>query len=273
MNNLERKPEPEHEPRVFPEPRVFVAQPVYLNAIPAAILGATAYASRIPNRTIYKCCESPFHCANFNSLWCVAYNCRKKFGLTDYAMLHQDVQPERWWVDKGLEIRQRERVDLLSVALPIKDDHGLTSTAVLNTRTLATRRLTMTEIVRYLPPTFTSADLPKLGYKEHVLLHGSGMWLCDFTKEVNGQPWMEQVWFEAPSRILPLADGTLMSAVWDEGWNFSVQMYNLGMTLAVTREIKANHLGGGVWGNEEEWGEWETDGGDTSQEWILGRTG
>lgn len=250
------------------EPKVFVGQPVYLGAHPHAVLGATSYASQVTGRTVYKCCESPFHCGNFNSLWCVALNTRKEFGWTHHAMLHQDVQPEKYWVDKALAIMDREDVDLLSVVLPLKDDHGLTSTAVLNKDTLGTRRLTMTEIVNYLPPTFRTSDLKKsLGHKNHLLLHGSGMWICRFTA-----PWIEKVWFECPAKILPLADGSFMSAVWDEGWNFSLQLYQLGLKIACTREISANHLGGGVWGNEEAWGEWMTDGGDTSQEWILGKT-
>lgn len=248
------------------EPKVFCGQPCYLGAHSAAILGATAFSSKVPGRTIYKCIESPFHCGSFNSLWCLALNTRKEFGLTHFAMLHQDVHPVKWWVDTLLDEMKKQDVDLLSVVLPIKDDHGLTSTAILNTETLKTRRLTMKEIVRYLPTTFTTADLPKLGHKNHVLLHGSGMWVCDFTK-----PWVEKVWFEAPSRILPLADGTFMSTVWDEGWNFSTMMYNMGLKIACTRVTFANHCGGGVWGNEEEWGEWETDGGDTDQNWILGK--
>lgn len=247
------------------EPKVFVAQPVYLGASPQAVLGATAYASAVPGRTVYQCNECTFHCANFNALWCAALNTRRDFGWTHFAMLHQDVQPARYWVDTLLEELDRAEVDLLSVVLPIKDDYGVTSTAILDKHKLATRRLTMTE-VHQLPVTFRSRDLATLGYANHLLLHGSGMWLCRFD-----QAWVERVWFEAPSRILPTASGDFISAVWDEGWNFSIQLYSLGQQIACTRRTPANHLGGGCWGNEEPWGEWQTDGGATNQEWILRR--
>ncbi len=247
------------------EPKVFVAQPVYLGVHPHAVLGATAHASAVPERTVYKCNECPFHCANFNALWCTALNSRKDFGWTHFAMLHQDIQPCRNWVDILVDEMAREQVDLLSVVMPIKDELGATSTAILNTQKRTTRRLTMREIVQYLPPTFRSHDLKKMGHKNHLLLHGSGMWICDFS-----QAWVEKVWFEAPARIQQIPSGEFISCVWDEGWNFSLQLYNLGRTLACTRRTPANHLGGGVWGNEEAWGEWETDSGDINQEWVLG---
>jgi hypothetical protein len=249
------------------DPKVFIGQPVYLAAHPQAVLGATAYASEVPGRTVYRCMESPFHCGNFNALWCTALNSRKEFGWTHFAMIHQDVQPERWWVDRLISLMSEHGVSLLGVVLPLKDDHGLTSTAVLNKDTLTTRRLSMKEIHQYLPPTFRTRDLKALGHKNSLLLHGSGLWICDFT-----QPWVEHVWFECPAKILALANGTFASAVWDEGWNFSLQLYQQGLKIACTRQVLANHLGGGVWGNEEPWGEWETDGGDTSQSWILGKT-
>ncbi len=248
------------------EPKVFIGQPVYLGAHPQAIMCAKDYATRVSGRAAYVPMESAFHCANFNALWCAALNSREGNGWTHVAMIHQDVHAVRWWLDKALEVMDRADVDLLSVVLPLKDDKGMTSTAVLDKWKLATRRLAMKEVHRYLPETFTSADLAELGHENSLLLASGGLQLY------RVGDWMEKVWWEAPTKIVRDQSGQFVSAVWDEGWNLSLQMYQLGLKIACTREIHANHLGGGVWGNEESWGEWDTDCGETSQEWILGRT-
>jgi hypothetical protein len=132
-------------------------------------------------------------------------------------------------------------------------------------KTMCTRRLAMKEIL-HLPVTFTNDNLPTIGYKNHILLHGSGLWMADINL-----PW-GKLWHESPSRILEDVSGNFFSAVWDEGWNLTIQMLQLNLRVAHTRCVDAKHLGGGVWDDcTDEISQWETDAGDTDQSWILGR--
>lgn len=249
------------------EPKVFIGMPAYLGVQPAALQAADRFATQVDGRCLVpKVLPFSHHCGSFNALWCTALNVRKEFGLTHFVMHHQDVAPELWYVDKLLAEMARAEADCLCVVLPIKDEKGMTSTAVLNRDTLCTRRLSMAE-VHQLPPTFTAADLPKLGWKNHLLLPVAGLFICRFDES-----WVEKVWFESASRIVRDQAGTFVSAVWDEGWNVSIQMQQLGVRVAATRAICANHLGGGAWGNEEPWGEWVTDACETDQSWILSKT-
>lgn len=257
-----------YEPSAHDPYKIFVGMPAYQYVTAQALMAATVWPSATPKR-----CAVPFviggssHCSNFNALWCHALNSRGKYPWTHFLMIHQDVEPERFFVDKLLIEMKEKELDVICVVLPIKDELGMTSVGLLNKKTLSTRRLSMKEIVRYLPTTFTTADLPKLGYKHHVLMPVAGLFLADFT-----QPWVEKVWFEAPSRILQNVAGEFMAYVWDEGWNFSLQLMQLGVRVGATRIVPTNHLGNGVWGNSEEWGEWDTDASEVFQEWILGRT-
>jgi hypothetical protein len=256
------------EERKLPDPRVYIGLPFYDRVYPQTMLAATAYASDVPGRcAVPQIMGSGFHCANFNALWAAALNTRKEVGWTHLAMIHSDVHPTMFWVDLLLAEMAKTGADVLCVVLPIKDDKRITSIGVLNKDTLCTRRLTMKEINNYLPPTFASEDLKALGHKNHLLMPVAGLFVCDFTK-----PWIEKVWFEAPSRIIQQPDGTFISAVWDEGWNLSLQMHQLGLKILATQVVPARHLGGGEWDNQTDDGGWETDGGDTSQAWILGRT-
>jgi hypothetical protein len=96
----------------------------------------------------------------------------------------------------------------------------------------------------------------------------TGFWIA----KISG-PWVDQVWFEAPSRIIRGGDGTRLSSVWDEGWNFSVQLAQMGVKCAYTREIAANHIGFEAWGNQVPLDTaHESDSGDMDYSWILSRT-
>lgn len=256
-------------------PRVFMAMPAYLGVQPAAMQALFSFSSRVPGR----CCTPkvmPFshHCGSFNALLAAALNCREEMGLTHFCMHHQDVEPEPWYVDKALDIMDRDGLDVLACAVPIKDSKRMTSVAVLDRDTLHTRRLSVKE-VRQLPMTFTKEDLPKLGWKNHLLLPVAGLFFMALDPEkILDERGNSRLWFESPSRIVRDQSGAYISAVWDEGWNISVQMLLAGMSVGCTREIALAHLGGGAWTLDEEApAAWETDACLTDQSWTLGKCG
>src|SRR5262245_17498739 len=69
--------------------------------------------------------------SNFNRIWCYALNLVHHGERVDYfAMLHDDIDPEKYWLDKLIDELEAQELDLLSVVVPIKDRRGMTSTAL-----------------------------------------------------------------------------------------------------------------------------------------------
>lgn len=69
--------------------------------------------------------------SNCNWLWCNALNARLDgHDVKWFAMLHADIEPERWWLDKLLDEAEKYDADLMSAVIPIKDRRGITSTAI-----------------------------------------------------------------------------------------------------------------------------------------------
>src|SRR4051812_1607979 len=62
---------------------------------------------------------------NCNRHWCAALNHRRSDQLQWFAMLHADVAPEPWWLDKLIAEAEKQGADLLSAIVPIKDERGL----------------------------------------------------------------------------------------------------------------------------------------------------
>src|SRR5689334_10761696 len=127
------------------EPKVFLAMPYTGSASVDAVLAAFYTATRVKDRMVFFPQDGPAgsHCENFNSLWCKALNSRERDGWTHFAMIHSDVLPEEWWLDTLLVEMARAHADVLSVVLAIKDNRGVTSTALQDRETLYTHRLTM----------------------------------------------------------------------------------------------------------------------------------
>lgn len=257
------------------DPKVFIGMPAYIGVQPAAMQAMLSFASQVPGR----CCTPkilPFshHCGSFNALYATALNTRAEYGTTHFVIQHQDVVPEPFYVDLLLDVMDREDVDVLAPVVPIKDEKLMTSTAALDVDTQHTRRLSMKEVLA-LPPTFRSEDLKQLGWKNHLLLPIAGLFIMRLTddKKLFDALGNSRLWFESASRILRDRSGTFISAVWDEGWNISIQMMLAGMKVAATTEIALNHVGGGSWSNETDRPAepWETDACLTDQSWILSK--
>lgn len=184
---------------------------------------------------------------NFNALWCWAINMAQAGVKVDYfAMLHSDVEPEEFWLDKLIEEMERHELDVLGVVVPIKDENGMTSIALARQDGYSWRpqcRLTMKEIYD-LPETFTEDDvgLP--------LLLNTGCWVCRFNPK-----WAKKVHFEINDCIRYDRRRKLYVAeVEPEDWNFSRQCHRLGLKLGVTRKVKLTHCGTFQFTNDHAWG-------------------
>lgn len=188
---------------------------------------------------------------SFNTLWCEALNARRD-GITHFVMLHDDVGPiDDGWIDTLLAEQQKAKADILSAVIPIKDERGLTSTAVYDRRTNRMRRLTMTEVTE-LPPTF---DAERAGYPGCVLLPNTGLWVCDFTR-----PWVEEICFTIRDKNFVGPEGKWVAQCFSEDWDFGIQAQRLGLRVCATTAVKLIHRGGFDYPNFTAWGGMKSDG-------------
>lgn len=192
--------------------------------------------------------DSSACCATFNYLLLKALDAHRA-GQADYFLLwHSDVVPEPYFLDKMIDIAKKNNAEILSAIIPIKDTHGLTSTAIDEPvgdmpAYWRVRRLTMAEIMG-MPPTFS----------HEKLLVNTGLLLVDLSK-----PWVKEIFFHFDDAIIT-HHGKRMPVVMPEDWMFSRDARKLGCkSMWVTREVNVNHFGLTNYTNAKSWGTMKTD--------------
>lgn len=222
-------------------------------------LGMPGYGKQTADagRSFWRACRDMSHVVNdyrqgsllassFNQLWCGALNEVHQGRRLDYfAMLHDDIGAEDFWLDTLIDELEANDLDVLGVACPIKDTRGMTSLALHrdgdNWMPLA--RLSMHDIFA-LPETFTSDDIG------HPLLLNTGCWVCRWD-----QDWCKQVHFEINDRIVfNQACGRYQSQTEPEDWFFSRLCHELDLKIGATRKIKLLHRGEMDFQNFKPWG-------------------
>lgn len=193
--------------------------------------------------------------SNFNQLWCLALNLTHEGKPVDYfAMLHDDIGPEDFWLDTLIDEMEAKQLDVLGVAVPIKDSRGMTSLALHkdDDNWMPLTRLSMHDIFE-LPETFTSDDLPG------KLLLNTGCFVVKWNQE-----WCRQVHFEINDRIVfNTAANRYQAQTEPEDWHWSRQLHEIGsgpsygmqrLRIGATRKIKILHNGETDFTNEYPWG-------------------
>lgn len=180
----------------------------------------------------------------FNACWASARNEWEAGNADGFAMIHSDVAPAIHWLDVLHQEMEASGADIIGVTMPIKDARGLHSTAVETGNHFRVRRLTSREIAD-LPETFTDHDVPGL-------LLNTGLWLCKLG------PWCLEAMFHIEDCIVRNAAGRWAAGTVPEDWHFSRQCRKLGLKIACTRKVRAEHYGEQKWNN---WGVggWNTD--------------
>lgn len=173
---------------------------------------------------------------NFNTTWTIALNERANLGLTHFAMLHEDVCPEDFWLDKLLDELRKSDADVVSAVVPIKTSEGTTSTALETPDPWRPNRLSMREVFER-PETWT----------EDGLLINTGCWIARLDR-----PWCEQICFRNQDRIVN-RDGKFVPEFMPEDWDFSRQLRNLGAKVCATRAVRLYHERE-EWNNFTPWG-------------------
>lgn len=243
--------------------RVFLGMPTYGQQTAQAGCGfwrACADMSQVMNAVQH----GSLLASNFNQLWASALNVVHKGGRVDYfAMLHDDIGPidigqeiygpdglptetRPHWLDMLIEELEANELDVLGVAVPIKDTRGMTSLALARDdgdNWLPHCRLSMRDVFD-LPETFTSADLG------HPLLLNTGCWVCKFDFA-----WAEKVSFTINDRIVfNKAADRYQSQTEPEDWYFSRLLHEMGLKVGATRKIRVTHAGRQDYQNMQPWG-------------------
>lgn len=198
--------------------------------------------------------QSSLLAKNCNELWCDALNMRAQYNLKWFVLLHSDVRPEPFFIDKLIELAESHEVDLLSVALPIKDERGLTSTAISHKYDAfkTAGRITQKQL-KQLPEVFSAQDVA-LTFPDQFkdagdyLLANTGCMLVRLD-----MPFSEFVAFTINDKIENIG-GRFVTSVEPEDWFFTRYAAQLGARVRVTSAIKAFHVGTMAYNNQAVWG-------------------
>jgi protein-L-isoaspartate O-methyltransferase len=184
---------------------------------------------------------------NFNKLWCTALNKAHQGERVDYfAMLHDDIGCEDFWLDALIDELEEKQLDVLGVVVPIKDLRGITSIALHHTgdNWNPECRLSMHDIYQ-LPETFTADDVGGM-----PLLLNTGCWVAKWNQE-----WCKQVHFTINDRIVfDRVNSCFRPEVESEDWFFSRCLNDIGLRIGATRKIAVKHEGDVEFTNTMPWG-------------------
>ncbi len=200
---------------------------------------------------------------NFNNLLCASINERASEGATWMAMLHSDIIPEPWWLDVLIAEAEAYDADLMSAVVAIKDQRGLTSTAISNPANpwAPWMRITQTQVLHEdFPATFdidaaraALANLPE-GLRvatppDAYLQVNMGCFVYRLDR-----PWVTQVWFDTRDEIRLGSNGRWDAVFEPEDWRFSRRVAELGGRVFATRKVKNIHKGGWDYHSDVKWG-------------------
>ncbi len=191
---------------------------------------------------------------SFNKLWAEALDMYDAGEADAFAMIHADVAPKSpGWLDVLDDMRVAYGADIISAAIPIKDDRGVSSTSVDDTGDeWRPRRLTQHQLNNELPVTFGDAEVGG-----EILLN-TGLWLVRLGPwAVRSGPFGSDVTF-ATHDLIRMEGGKRRARCKPEDWDFSRQCRARGLKLAATKAVPLKHYGEQDWDSEQVWG-WKTD--------------
>jgi len=191
-------------------------------------------------------------CGNCNRLLTTALNYRADgHDLQWFALQHADISPEPGYLDKLVAEAEAVGADLLSVAVPIKDQRGVTSTALGAGKIFGQLgRLSFAQLRHPdFPETFDARMatealrcLPTpLGYYHpdaRLLLCNTGLMIVRLDR-----PWSRRLVFRTLDRIVELPDGRLQPQDLSEDWYFSWRVARLGGRVFCTTKVHCKHRG------------------------------
>jgi GT2 family glycosyltransferase len=245
---------------------IFLASPSHDGRVDAGT-AAGLYNNPAPRRSVM---VAPKHgsllTGNCNVLWAAALNAANQHGVKWFAMLHSDIEPQPHWLDALIDLAVEHDADMMSAVVPIKDERGVTSTAIENPDNpwAVFCRLTQRQVwharfpatfdiaaaaaaLRGLPDGLGVPDCP-----ESTLLANTGCFAIRLDR-----PWIGtgRVFFENRDAIFADADGVWRAWTQSEDWLFSRRVHESGGRVMCTRAVKVIHKGTGKFPSDLQWGQ------------------
>lgn len=190
----------------------------------------------------------------------------KNLNATHFALLHADVVPEDWWVDKLIaEMEEVNRIQaqtgigrkcvVMSAVIAIKDSRGLTSTGIANPddRWHPQFRLTLRELHADIPETFGARHI--LDFEARALLVNTGCMVMDLRSSI-----FDVFAFNIDDDIiLNPTTGKYEAVVEPEDWAMSRWVHDQGGSCFATRKVRVDHHGDYNYPSYHPWGKYTKD--------------
>jgi hypothetical protein len=189
---------------------------------------------------------------NYNMLLCDALNLRDHDGIVWFAMLHDDVNPEPFWLDTLIDEALTHDADLMSAHVPLKDMRGYTSTAMSDPDCdwIPFVRFTLKQIHHELmPPTLDTVtaiqalrDLPE-EYRVECPAHSQLLTNTGCMVMRVDRPWMDHICFHKHDSIV-YEGGSWQAMTWTEDWLLAQDLQDAGAKVMATRKVNLSHWDG-----------------------------
>lgn len=232
--------------RTMTKPRVALAMPFHAPTLhKGAAQGFYLWPSSGDNVEVVGLsdCVSSLLCQSFNTSLAKALDARDRGEIDYFALLHSDIEPEPYWLDKLAGELARYQADVISAVIPIKEpaEDPRTSTAIgaLDNPWYPARYVRRSDRDR-LPETFGAADVCG---PDEVLLINTGCMLIDLR-----DPFWDTFAFTIEDRITQVG-GKRVAQVCPEDWRMSRQLHAAGLRYLATWSVKATHHGAAGWPN------------------------
>lgn len=211
---------------------------------------------------------------DFNFLWANALNMYEAGKVTHFAMLHSDVAAAPGWLDILLNECTDRDADLVSTAIPVKDNRGVFSCGFGDVANPwgAFRRFTTYELLD-MPETF---DIHCTQYPDKVLLHNTGCWVADLRKPIfreTDEQGNLKAWFDFPTAIKKDVEGHWIALRESEDWFFSRKLHEMGAKTWITRKVHLAHMGMQGFTNQDPWGTYKNGDEATRLRWEPKKEG
>lgn len=235
---------------------VFIGVPTYDGRLDADTASGVYMRATQEHRIIASVHGKSLLSSNCNELLCQAINAQVPVDW--FCMLHADIAPEPQWLDKMIAEAERHNADMLAACVPIKDDRGLTSTA-LGPWSVGTAygRLSMRQLLSDdFPETFDAESI----YRQFMQCdQRPALWNNTGCMVLRMSKWVPSIRFYNQDGITQRSDGTWFHWGFSEDWAFSLECEKAGLHVMATTAVKVRHKGSVSFPNTEAWGSVTTE--------------
>lgn len=232
--------------------RVFLGMPTRTGSISCGAAQAAMVQVSAQRNILFRASVHTNLELNYNMLLCDALNFRDQDGVKWFAMLHDDITPEPFWLDTLIDEAEKYHADLMSAYVPLKDSRQLTSTGLSDPddEWIPFTRLTLKQVhhaefpatvdthgaitaLRRLPEPFT-VTCPA----DSELLINTGCMVMRVDC-----PWMNRIHFHKKDTIFQ-ENGVWTPMTWTEDWMLAQDLRDVGARVMVTRKVGLTHWDG-----------------------------